>query len=73
MTSHHSLAWYELEKVVAYQAHACYEAAKNVTSQDCGGHETVKISPRPQQLAPNLREGEAAMKQSIQCPICARA
>jgi len=33
-----------------------------VASQECGGHETVKISPRSQQLAPNLREGEAAKK-----------
>jgi hypothetical protein len=51
VVSHDALAWYELEK--------------NVASQECGGHETVKISPQPQQLAPNLGEGEAAKKQSI--------
>ena len=60
--SYHALARYELEKVVAYQAHARLEAGKNVASQECGGHEMVNISPRPQQLALNLREGEAAKK-----------
>jgi hypothetical protein len=60
MASHHALARYKLEKVVAYQALARKEAGKNVAS-----HETVKISPRPQQLAPNLRDREATKKQSI--------
>ena len=64
VASHDALARYELEKVVAsHQAHL--EAGKNVASQEYGGHETVKISPRPQQLAPNLGEGDEAKKQSI--------